>query len=512
MTIEHAPRLAYTDDSHIEPAPRQHVDDMAVDTLAAQQKARLAEKRGQGFNGWDDPRRCSLEKLSMLMAQSMCKGKVVDVANFAAMLYSRGAAPELVGEHAMRSLLRGAREHRASVASQLRTILADDSHAFTFQTMGQYRTALLKAFDNVATAEEPTPQACAHCGGSGRQEDVFEQSRPICSTEIRGLPETLIAKLIEQHDPCGQSQRTYEFARAIERESLSQGAASAQQAQPEDDSGAIASRVEWDKFPAWLIDHHEGDTITEELLQRALADMLNVHTPATPAEYPCMSCADCVEGSPHMCPYKGPTQASVSGEQPAEEVRGVDSSRIDLIARAIVDGYKEQYAVTSEQADALRDCIASELEFLAAGTGQPIHVEAYREQQMIDHEAVACPHCGGSGHKDDVKPPTGAHALSEVRAALLAARQFIKNGVEFGYITMPDANCPDTAHETLPAIEAAIATLGGAASEPRAVGLEAYSYQQLFSAIAAATQVSAGYVAISVETFRAALAASKKEA
>ncbi len=228
MTIEHAPRLAYTDDSRIEPAPRQHVDDMAVDTLAAQQKARLAEKRGQGFNGWDDPRRCSLEKLSMLMAQSMCKGKVVDVANFAAMLYSRGAAPELVGEHAMRSLLRGAREHRASVASQLRTILADDSHAFTFQTMGQYRTALLKAFDNVATAEEPTPQACAHCGGSGRQEDVFEQAaQPLGSVGFEGLPETLIAKLIEQHDPCGQSQRTYEFARAIERALLSRTESSA---------------------------------------------------------------------------------------------------------------------------------------------------------------------------------------------------------------------------------------------------------------------------------------------
>lgn len=65
--------------------------------------------------------------------------------------------------------------------------------------------------------------------------------------------------------------------------------------------------------------------------------------------------------------------ADALAEQPAEESRGVDSKRIDLIARAIVDGYKEQYAVTSEQADALRDCIASELESLAApaaGTGQ----------------------------------------------------------------------------------------------------------------------------------------------
>lgn len=189
-----ATKFASTSSAAITPPPRPHVDDIAVDALAAQQKARLAEKRDQGFNGWDDPRRCSVEKLAMLMAQSMCKGKVVDVANFAAMLHSRGAAPELIGEHAMRSLLRGAREHRASVASQLRAIIADDSYAFAFQTMAQYRTALLKTFDSVATTEEPTPQACAHCGGSGRQEDVFEQaSAARCHINLEGLAAKLLA-------------------------------------------------------------------------------------------------------------------------------------------------------------------------------------------------------------------------------------------------------------------------------------------------------------------------------
>ena len=32
--------------------------------------------------------------------------------------------------------------------------------------------------------------------------------------------------------------------------------------------------VDWSSFPGWLIDHHEGDTITEEMLLFALADML----------------------------------------------------------------------------------------------------------------------------------------------------------------------------------------------------------------------------------------------
>ena len=49
-------------------------------------------------------------------------------------------------------------------------------------------------------------------------------------------------------------------------------------------------------------------------------------------------------------------------------------------------------------------------------------------------------------------------ALSpEMLAALQAARGFIVNGTELGYIRMPDADCPDPAHNTLPTIEAAIA-------------------------------------------------------
>lgn len=32
--------------------------------------------------------------------------------------------------------------------------------------------------------------------------------------------------------------------------------------------------VDWSSFPCWLIDHHEGDTITEEMFLLALADML----------------------------------------------------------------------------------------------------------------------------------------------------------------------------------------------------------------------------------------------
>jgi hypothetical protein len=47
-----------------------------------------------------------------------------------------------------------------------------------------------------------------------------------------------------------------------------------------------------------------------------------------------------------------------------------------------------------------------------------------------------------------------ASALVE---ALEAARLFIANGIELGYIRMPDPETPDPAHDTLPKIETALA-------------------------------------------------------
>lgn len=53
-------------------------------------------------------------------------------------------------------------------------------------------------------------------------------------------------------------------------------------------------------------------------------------------------------------------------------------------------------------------------------------------------------------------PPveSGVEGLVE---ALEHARLFIRNGIELGYIKMPDADTPDPAHDTLPKIETALA-------------------------------------------------------
>jgi hypothetical protein len=55
-------------------------------------------------------------------------------------------------------------------------------------------------------------------------------------------------------------------------------------------------------------------------------------------------------------------------------------------------------------------------------------------------------------------------AMQQAVDALTGAARFIKNGVEFGYIRMPDADCPDPAHETPGKVDAAITALRAALS------------------------------------------------
>nr|WP_254226119.1 hypothetical protein [Burkholderia multivorans] len=51
---------------------------------------------------------------------------------------------------------------------------------------------------------------------------------------------------------------------------------------------------------------------------------------------------------------------------------------------------------------------------------------------------------------------------AKVRLGLTAAKHFIANGIELGFIRMPDADCPDPAHNTPKLIDEALALLNGA--------------------------------------------------
>lgn len=111
-------RLAATSRARITAPVKSHIDDIAVDQLAIAQKAKLAECRAKGRGGWDNPLECSVEKLAQMMAEAVCKGDPVDVANFAAMLQARGASHQVIAEHATRALLRGSREATAIAAAR----------------------------------------------------------------------------------------------------------------------------------------------------------------------------------------------------------------------------------------------------------------------------------------------------------------------------------------------------------------------------------------------------------
>lgn len=66
-------------------------DVVCVDRFASLMKAKLAQKRAEGYGGWDDPSRCTTAHLSQLLIKHVAKGDPLDVANFAMMLHQRGA-------------------------------------------------------------------------------------------------------------------------------------------------------------------------------------------------------------------------------------------------------------------------------------------------------------------------------------------------------------------------------------------------------------------------------------
>lgn len=71
-------------------AVNQHPDDEAVDRFAAAMHAKMAQARAKGKEGWDDPERCSVDRLIELFDDACQGGEWVDVANYAMMLWARG--------------------------------------------------------------------------------------------------------------------------------------------------------------------------------------------------------------------------------------------------------------------------------------------------------------------------------------------------------------------------------------------------------------------------------------
>lgn len=89
-----------------------------------------------------------------------------------------------------------------------------------------------------------------------------------------------------------------------------------------------------------------------------------------------------------------------------------------------------------------------------ARTDHEVTVEAWRRKGW-DVQALYI-------HPNASAPRLSDEEILSVGSALESARAFIKNGVDLGYIRMPDADCPDPAHGTLPLIERAMSILASA--------------------------------------------------
>lgn len=69
----------------------------------------------------------------------------------------------------------------------------------------------------------------------------------------------------------------------------------------------------------------------------------------------------------------------------------------------------------------------------------------------------------GDGDGFDSQDEANARLISsspDLAEALIAAREFIRNGIDLGYIRMPDADTEDPAHETAAKIDAALTKAG----------------------------------------------------
>ena len=88
-TQENCERLQATfpDIEFEQPPTQEDIDNEAVDKLAQAMKNKLAEKREQGYHGWET---CKHGDLVQLLINHVDKGDPIDVANFCAFLFARG--------------------------------------------------------------------------------------------------------------------------------------------------------------------------------------------------------------------------------------------------------------------------------------------------------------------------------------------------------------------------------------------------------------------------------------
>lgn len=92
---------------------KAHADDLAVDAFARAMRDRLAACRAASRSGWDDPEQCPPQRLAEGLVRAVRAGKLVDVGNYAMMLWKRADQAQ-----AMARACRAGSVKRWSVASR----------------------------------------------------------------------------------------------------------------------------------------------------------------------------------------------------------------------------------------------------------------------------------------------------------------------------------------------------------------------------------------------------------
>jgi len=67
----------------------ERVDLTGVSNMAQAMRKKLKQKRLEGYSGWHDSDQCTVKRLKLMLHSHLKRGDMVDVANFAMMIYNR---------------------------------------------------------------------------------------------------------------------------------------------------------------------------------------------------------------------------------------------------------------------------------------------------------------------------------------------------------------------------------------------------------------------------------------
>ena len=65
------------------------IDQLGVDRFRLAMLEKLAIKRLEGRGGWHDPEQCAVSDLHAMLLDHVEKGDMIDIANFAMMIWNR---------------------------------------------------------------------------------------------------------------------------------------------------------------------------------------------------------------------------------------------------------------------------------------------------------------------------------------------------------------------------------------------------------------------------------------